>query len=292
MSEPRSDTETSPEDFPQTTSSLSADALQEAFEKHRVQTEAAIASGDAAAIKRLYVELGELLDDALKGDAASAPVLSLPETGPVVLGLMRGVSGLLIDAGCGPNPAMSIALARGDPRRTMVGMDIGFGIVRIARAVAERAGVAFLAIVADLENLPFRDGVFDGGVCDDTIEHLPNDARGVAELARVMRAGARAIVATPNRHSAEVLARKARDRIAGRKLPASTYYAASSHLREYTWPTADRLLERSFHIRRRASVGWSDGGWKKRLASAATARGPMRRFARMIVAEVEPAGRA
>ena len=277
----------SPEEFPQTPSGPSADALEEAFEKHRVQTEEAIASGDAAAIKRLYVELGELLDDALKGDAASAPVLSLPETGPVVLGLMKGVSGLLIDAGCGPNPAMSVALAR-EGGRVMVGMDIGFGIVRIARAVAERAGIAFLPIVADLENLPFRNGVFDGGVCDDTIEHLPNDGKGVAELARVIRRGGRAIVATPNRQSAAVLARKARDRLAGRKVPASAYYAASSHLREYTWPQADRLLERSFRIRRRASVGWSDGGWKKRLATVATAYGPMRRFARMIVAEVEP----
>lgn len=276
---------------PRGNTAASADALQEAFERHRVQTEEAIASGDAGAIKRLYVELGELLDDALKGDAASAPVLSLPETGPVVLGLMKGVSGLLIDAGCGPNPAMSVALAREDTSRVLVGMDIGFGIVRIARAVAERAGIAFLPIVADLENLPFRDGVFDGGVCDDTIEHLPNDGQGVAELARVIRRGGRAIVATPNRQSAAVLARKARDRLAGRKLLASAYYAASSHLREYTWPQADRLLEQSFRIRRRASVGWSEGGWKKRLATVATAHGPMRRFARMIVAEVEPAAK-
>jgi SAM-dependent methyltransferase len=282
--------DTSPEETPQT-SGLSAQALQEAFEKHRVQTEEAIASGDATAIKRLYVELGDLLDDALKGDAASAPVLSLPETGPVVLGLMKGVTGLLIDAGCGPNPAMSVALAREDPRRVMVGMDIGFGIVRIARAVAERAGIAFLPIVADLENLPFRDGVFDGGVCDDTIEHLPNDARGIAELSRVARSGGRVIVATPNRWSAAVIVRKIRDRAAGRRHPASMYYAASSHLREYTWPQAARLLRRSFRIRRRASVGWSEGGWKYSLATKATSLGPLRAFARMIVADVEPVRR-
>ena len=269
----------------------SFDALQEAFEKHHAQTEAALASGDAATIKRLYVELGDLLDDAIGADADSAPVLSLPETGPVVLGLMRGVTGLLLDAGCGPNPAMSVALAR-ETDRTLVGMDIGFGIVRIARAVAERAGVPFLPIVADLEALPFRDGVFDGGVCDDTIEHLPDDVRGVAELARVLRTGGRMVVATPNRTSAAVLARKTRDRLAGRRLPPSTYYAATSHLREYTWPQAERLLRRSFRIRRRASVGWSDGGWKRSVATIATARGPLRRFARMIVAEVEPIPRA
>ncbi len=265
-------------------------SLERAFAEHRAHVDEVLRGGNPDEIKRLYVELGELLDDALEGDPGSAPVLSLPETGPVVLGLMKGVKGRLIDAGCGPNPAMSIALARADRDRTMIGMDLGFGIVRIARAVAERVGVTFLPIVADLEALPFRDGAFDGGVCDDTIEHLPNDAKGVSELARVVRPSGRVVVATPNRQSAAVLARKTRDRLAGRKLPASVYYAASSHLREYTWPQADRLLERSFRIRRRASVGWSEGGWQKSLATWMTARGPLRRFARMIVAEVEPRG--
>jgi SAM-dependent methyltransferase len=263
------------------------DAIQEAFEVHRVHTEAALASGDATEIKRLYVELGDLLDSAIGDEADAAPLLSLPETGPVVLGLMQGVTGLLLDAGCGPNPAMSVALAR-EPDRVLVGMDIGFGIVRIAKAVARRANIPFLPVVADLEALPFRNGAFDGGVCDDTIEHLPNDARGVDELARVVRIAGRVVVATPNRQSAAVLFRKTRDRLSGRRLPESTYYAASSHLREYTWPQADRLLRRSFRIRRRATVGWSEPGWKKNLATLATAQGPLRRFGRMIVAEVEP----
>jgi ubiquinone/menaquinone biosynthesis C-methylase UbiE len=265
-------------------------ALERALAEHRKHVDEVLPNGDPDEIKKLYVELGDLLEDALAANLESAPVLSLPETGPVVLALLDGIQGRLLDAGCGPNPAMSIALAH-ETTRTVVGMDIGLGIVRIARAVAERAGVGFLPIVADLEALPFRDRVFDGGVCDDTIEHLPDDAQGVAELARVVRNGGRMVVATPNRQSAAVLARKTRDRFFGRRLPESTYYAASSHLREYTWPQADRLLTKSFRIRRRASVGWSEGGWKQRLVTWATARGPMRRFSRMIVAEVEPRGR-
>lgn len=264
-------------------------SLDRALSEHRKHVDEILPQGDPGAIKGLYVELGELLERALAADPGSAPVLSLPETGPVVLGLLEGVEGRFLDAGCGPNPAMSIALARGT-NRIVVGMDIGLGIVRLARAVAERERVQLLPIVADLEALPFRDRVFDGGVCDDTIEHLPDDIRGVAELARVVRAGGRMVVATPNRHSAEVLMRKARDRFAGRRLPRASYYAATSHLREYTWPQAEQLLKRSFRIKRRASVGWSDGGWKRALATRLTAWGPLRRFARMIVAEVEPAG--
>ena len=274
---------------PDPKSEISA-SLDGALSEHRRHVDEVLPEGNPESIKGLYVELGELLERALETDPESAPVLSLPETAPVVLGLLDGIEGRLLDAGCGPNPAISIALAR-EKKRTVVGMDIGVGIVRLARAIAEREGVPFLPIVADLEALPFRDRAFDGGVCDDTIEHLPDDIRGVAELARVVRAGGRMIVATPNRHSAEVLLRKARDRLAGRRFPRSSYYAATSHLREYTWPQAEQLLKRSFRIRRRASVGWSDGGWKRDLATRLTASGPLRRFARMIVAEVEPASR-
>ena len=257
--------------------------------EHRKRVDEVLQHGSPDEIKGLYVELGDLLERALETDPAAAPVLSLPETGPVVLRLLDGVGGLILDAGCGPNPAMSVALAHEDPKRTLVGMDIGLGIVRLARAVAENHGIRFLPIVADLEALPFRNNAFDGGVCDDTIEHLPDDRRGVSELSRVLRPSGRMVIATPNRTSAEVLFRKARDLARGHRLPASAYYAATSHLREYTWPQAERLLGGAFRIRNRASVGWSEGGWKRRLASRATETGFLRRFSRMIVAEVEPA---
>jgi len=261
--------------------------IERALETHRRQTEVALASSDPAAIKRLYVELGDLLDEAIgEKDPGSAPVLSLPETGPVVLALLDGVKGMMLDAGCGPNPAMSVAIAH-DPARTVVGMDIGFGIVRIARAVAARAGVPFLPVVADLEALPFRAGAFDGCVCDDTVEHLPNDARGVAELARVMKPHGRAILATPNRRSLAVLVHKANDRVRGMQRPASAYYAATSHLREYSWPQFEQLVSPAFRIVSRASVGWS-GGWRKRLASRVTGTALFRPLARMIVIAVEP----
>jgi SAM-dependent methyltransferase len=261
-------------------------AIERALETHRAHTDAAIASGDSSAIKQLYVELGVLLDDAIAGDASIAPLLSLPETGPVVLEMLGGIRGTFIDAGCGPNPAMSVALAR-DQLRTVVAMDIGFGIVRVARAVAERAGVRILPIVADLEALPFRNAAFDGGVCDDTVEHLPNDAQGIAELARVTSRKGSMVIATPNRYSAEVLQRKLRDRIRRNKQPASAYYAASSHLREYTWGWFERLLSPVFRVTARGSVGWP-GGWKKRTATWLTSLPPFRRFGRMIVVKVEP----
>lgn len=261
-------------------------AVLEALERHRDQVDRALASGDPAAIKRLYVELGDLLSSAVGEQIDAAPVLSLAETGPTVLALLADIRGLLIDAGCGPNPAVSIALARGSGRR-VVAVDLGFGIVRLARAVADRAGVRLPCVVADVEALPFRDGSFAGGVCDDTIEHLPDDRRGVSELARVVATSGRIVVATPNRQGLEVLWRKAADRLRRRRLPREAYYAASSHLREYTWPEFERLLTPVFRVRERAGVGWY-GGWKRRLATRLTERPPLRRFSRMLVAACEP----
>jgi len=255
----------------------------EALAEHRASVERVLVNRDPAEIKRLYIDLGELLSEAVGADIDQVPLLSLPETIPVVGGLMREVEGRVLDAGCGPNPALSILLGR-DPGRQLVAVDIGLGTVRLARAVAARANVLVRAVVADVESLPFRDAVFAGIACDDTIEHLPHDRQGVHELGRVLAPTGRAVIATPNRHSAEVLWRKGADLLRRQPKPASAYYAASSHLREYTWASLERIVRPDLMVRRRSAVGWS-GGWKRRLASRLTSTPPLRRFSRMVVVE-------
>lgn len=261
-------------------------SIDDALEAHRAQVEQALREGDPDEIKRLYADLGDLLETAAGTDISSVPVLSLPETGRVVRDALSSVQGRILDAGCGPNPALSVALA-GDADRTVVGVDIGFGTVRLARAVAEGAGVPFHPVVADVEALPFRDGAFDGLVCDDTIEHLPDDRTGAGELARVTRPEGRIVIATPNRRSLEILWRKATDRLRGRRLPAERYFVASSHLREYTWPELERTVAPTIRVRRRIPVGW-DGGWKRRLATRLVSLPLLRHLARMVVVLGEP----
>ena len=256
------------------------------FATHGAQVDAVLPTGDPAAIKQLYRDLGDLLAASVAGGGA-VPVLSLPETLPVVTGLLHHVGGRLLDAGCGPNPIAALALAREDDRRFVVALDIGLGTVRLAVGVASQLGTRLPGVVADVEALPFRGGAFDGGVCDDTIEHLPDDATGAAELARVLRADGRMVIATPNRRSLEVVARKVRDRVRGRRRAPSHYYAASSHLREYTWPELERLIASRFTIRERATAGWT-GGWRKSLASSLTRLPPLRRLSRMVVVVVSP----
>jgi len=256
---------------------------QQTHERHVAE---AFADGGERRIKRTYVQLGELLEQAYGDDVAAAPLLSLPETVPVVTRLLDGIGGLLLDAGCGPNPEAAISLT-GQNRRLVI-LDIAVGTVRLARARAAANGVDLLGVVGDVEALPFKADAFAGGLCDDTIEHLPHDALGVRELSRVLAVGGVMALATPNRRALSVLVRRSRDLLRGRRLEPRHYYAAGSHLREYTWPEFERLVEPWMHVRGRAAVGWA-GGWHQRLATVATARPPLRRFSRMVVLAVERA---
>jgi len=252
------------------------------LERHRRAADRAVAAGSADDIKQLYVDLGADWWAAHAEDLDSIPVLSLPETQPVVLGELTGVYGRLLDAGCGPNPAVSVALAR-TPNRTVVSLDIGWGAVRIAREVGRREGVSLLGVVGDVEALPFRAASFDGVACDDTIEHLPDDAAGVAEIARVAGVGAPVVLATPNRHCLTIIRSKAHDRARGRRRPASAYFLSNSHLREYTWGEFERLIAPRFAVQARSAVGWEPRSWRRRLVNRAINVGPLRRVSQMIV---------
>jgi SAM-dependent methyltransferase len=246
---------------------------------------------DPAAIKAMYIALGVDWWEAHADDLDGVPVLSLPETHPAVTGLLEHTPGLLLDAGCGPNPAVSCSLAAA-PGRTVVSLDIGLGTVRTARAIGARRDVALFGVVGDVEHLPFRAGAFDGVACDDTIEHLPDDDAGVGELLRVARRGAPVVVATPNRHNVYILRARLRDRLRGRRLPLEHYFVSSSHLREYSWPEVERLVRARTTVQARLGCGWerTSTSATARLASWLVRRRPTRRFSSMIVVEAAGTG--
>ena len=229
------------------------------WSRHAREVDEVLAGGDPSSIKRLYVNLGSFLEDDYGEDVEAAPLLlATGDRGGGRPSCLRGVRGTLLDAGCGPNPAVAITLAP-EPGRTVVALDIGAGTVRLAVARARQMGVDLLGVVGDVEALPFRTGAFTGGVCDDTIEHLPDDDRGAHELGRVLASGGRMVVATPNRHSLAVVSRSSATVFAGATVP-SAYYAAESHLREYTWRGLGRVLAPHVVVRRRpAWAGRADG---------------------------------
>jgi len=246
---------------------------------------------DPDAIKRMYVDLGADWWEAHADDLDAVPALSLPETHPVVTGLLESTRGLLLDAGCGPNPMVSCALAA-IPGRAVVSLDIGLGTVLTACAIGARRGVRLHGVVGDVERLPFRAGAFDGVACDDTVEHLPDDATGVSELLRVARQGAPVVMATPNRHNAYILRTRVRDRLRGRRRPLEHYFVSTSHLREYSWPEFEHLVGTRTVVTARVGCGWerTSTSVTARLASWLVRHRLTRRFSSMIVVRAAGTG--
>jgi SAM-dependent methyltransferase len=53
------------------------------------------------------------------------------------------------------------------------------------------------AVRADLTALPFPDGSFDAVIASEVLEHIPEDARAIGEIARVVRPGGKVAVTVP-----------------------------------------------------------------------------------------------
>ena len=98
----------------------------------------------------------------------------------------------LLDAGSGPIQYPDYLVYSQD-YRYRVCLDISFVALEEARKRIEEHG---LYVVADVANLPFKPGVFEGVVSLHTLHHLPQEEQKTAygELYRVLAPGSSAVV--------------------------------------------------------------------------------------------------
>lgn len=105
------------------------------------------------------------------------------------------VDGLrVLEIGCGRGGFSRFLASRG---AELVAADFSPAAVDMARRALPEGG-ASEAMVADIEAIPFDRGSFDLVVSLDTIEHVPNPTRAVAELVRVLRPGGKLVLTTNN----------------------------------------------------------------------------------------------
>ena len=104
----------------------------------------------------------------------------------------------LLDAGCGDGINLryfwDLVRARKWSTR-LVGVDYSF--LRIGRARALGADLTRTSLTA----LGVRDSSFDVIVCNQVLEHVPDDRRAMGELRRVLRPGGLLIIGVPNEGS-------------------------------------------------------------------------------------------
>jgi SAM-dependent methyltransferase len=108
----------------------------------------------------------------------------------------------LLDLGCGGGRHAFEAYRRG-ARVVAADLDAGeLGPVGAMFAAMREAGEASppasaVALRCDGTSLPFGDGAFDKVIAAEILEHVPNDQRAMAEVARVLRPGGVAAVTVP-----------------------------------------------------------------------------------------------
>jgi ubiquinone/menaquinone biosynthesis C-methylase UbiE/uncharacterized protein YbaR (Trm112 family) len=101
---------------------------------------------------------------------------------------LKGITGSLLDVACGP-ATYSRRIA--SPSRDVYGIDISIGVLRQGMAYVARDGVPGVHLArARVEELPFENAVFDGGVCSGSLHLFPDTVLSLREIARTMKPGA------------------------------------------------------------------------------------------------------
>ena len=100
----------------------------------------------------------------------------------------------VLDVAAGPGPLAFIAARRA---ARVIAVDFAEGMVEQIHARVRREGVSNVeARIMDAQSLDFPDGSFDAAFCMFGFMFFPDRGRAFRELHRVLRPGARALVAT------------------------------------------------------------------------------------------------
>ncbi|TFV61913.1 methyltransferase domain-containing protein [Geodermatophilus sp. DF01-2] len=102
----------------------------------------------------------------------------------------------LLDLGCGPGHLTSELAAETSGDGRFIALDRQPGMVQAAASRAVAAGVAqrCLFVLGEATAVPLAPGTCDGVVAVQVLEYVPDIARALAEIHRVLRPGGRAVI--------------------------------------------------------------------------------------------------
>ncbi len=92
--------------------------------------------------------------------------------------------GLVLDFGCGTGTVTLRLLNAGIKT---VSCDASLGMLKKLQEKAEAGNLKCICVVADAENLPFKDASFNALVCAGVLHHLPDIGKAVKEWLRVVK---------------------------------------------------------------------------------------------------------
>ncbi|MBN1400124.1 MAG: class I SAM-dependent methyltransferase [Anaerolineae bacterium] len=150
----------------------------------------------------------------------------------------------ILDLGCG-NGLMASILREGCVESVDAGLDLAWDALSLAKG----RGIYRIVTCADLTHMPFGNRIFGTVLSNSVLEHVPDLAQGLREVARVLAPSGRLIFTVPTERSSQALSGAAILRGLGLRALAVRYAAAYDrafgqvHL--YDVPTWRELLEES-----------------------------------------------
>lgn len=95
----------------------------------------------------------------------------------------------VLDVGCGDGLFASMTFR--------MPLDVGIDLDERRLRAARRTGAYRFVVRADVRALPFGAGAFGAVVANGSLEHVPGVERGLAQIARIVRAGGRFALTVP-----------------------------------------------------------------------------------------------
>lgn len=198
-------------------------------------------------LQRLYELTGELMRRRY-GASSNFNHCSVPAVSAAVLRMAEAMSPCtLLNVGMGGYPFVDLELmTRGF---SVTGVEYSQSLTALAREVAGYRGQEIRAVVADGAGLPFRNASFEACLCSETVEHVPDDRAVIRDIHRVLKPGGALLLTVPC-----LLAFVGLGRRVAKWARRGGAILHPTHLREYTYLSAKRLVAPHFTVERWAHV--------------------------------------
>ena len=99
----------------------------------------------------------------------------------------------------------------------------------------------------DVTDINEPDEAFDIAICNHVLEHVPDDAKALSELFRILKPGGIAILQTP--YATKLLESRESDPSVATEPQRLEYYGQEDHIRLYGIDLLDRIYEAGFDLR-------------------------------------------
>ncbi len=98
---------------------------------------------------------------------------------------LKEITGSVLDVACGP---ATYTRRIASPSMTVFGIDVSMGVLRRGMTYVVRDGIQGVHLArASVEELPFENAVFDGGICSGSLHLFPDTVLSLREIARTMK---------------------------------------------------------------------------------------------------------